>query len=249
MSIEVLSYDANLAHQEKATAISHFNSSAMPIDIHPVASMDSPYTSLSPTAITQDILGSSSSSSSLDSSWSDPTPYDDQVFSSVPNVAGQGQSYPTCMSQKSWDDWQGSVSQSWGPGSDGIFVTPPGLGVNASTTYVRLGQGDHGDIYWDSFPQHTVPKRQKCERPAVQLIGQGGSDRRFTCPVENCGKSFSGEWEKTRHINSIHRPPTIGCRECNYKQSRKDLFSEHCRKRHPGRSIDDMMIQLDMPSE
>jgi hypothetical protein len=68
--------------------------------------------------------------------------------------------------------------------------------------------------------------------------------RIVTCTINNCGKSFSGEWEKARHIKSIHYPPTIGCRVCPYKQSRRDLFSEHCRKRHPGESIEELMVQL-----
>jgi hypothetical protein len=215
-----------------------------------MASIDSPFASPSPQAITQDV-STPLSSSSLDSSWSDNSPRDWWVHSGVPNVAGQVSSYQMAMSQESWDDSYSSVSQSCGTGFDGNFATPPGLGVNASTTEamdIRQGQGQHGAVYWDSLVHRAVPKRQKCERQAVQILGHGGSDRRFTCPVENCGRDFSGEWEKMRHIRSIHCPPTIGCRECNYKQSRKDLFSEHCRKRHPGRSIEDMMVQL-VPGE
>jgi len=250
-SFEIFSYDANPTYHEKATVIPHFDSSVMPIDIRPMASMDSPFASPSPTAITQGV-STSLSSSSPDSSWSDHSPQDWWVHSGVPNVAGQVSSYPMGMSQEYWDDSHRSVSQSCGTGFDGNFATPPGLGVNASTAEamdIKPGQGQHGAVYWDSLVHRAVPKRQKCERPAVQILGQGGSDRRFTCPVENCGRDFSGEWEKMRHIRSIHCPPTIGCRECNYKQSRKDLFSEHCRKRHPGRSVEDMMVQLVTPSE
>jgi hypothetical protein len=68
--------------------------------------------------------------------------------------------------------------------------------------------------------------------------------RSYTCPVADCGKCFSGQSEKNRHIRSKHRPPTMGCRKCNYKQSRRDLFREHCKKRHPGESADDLLVRL-----
>jgi hypothetical protein len=104
-----------------------------------------------------------------------------------------------------------------------------------------VSPGQYGAIQSGSLVQR---QRQKNERAADQIGVQGTYDRRFTCTVDNCGKSFSGEWEKTRHFKSLHCPPTIGCRDCNYKQSRKDLFSEHCKKRHPGASMDELMVQL-----
>jgi hypothetical protein len=199
--------------------ISASASSIEPIPL-PSSPSASPVRHPSLTAIDEDTLGSSSPSSFLDSSWGYPTHWGWCAFPGVPNVAGQGL-YPPGMNEGPWDDSHNSVSQ------------PHGLGF-----------GDNFAIDMGRSAQRSVPRKQRYERPATQILGQGGSDRRFTCPHDNCGKTFSGEWEKMRHIKTIHSPPTISCRECNYKQLRKDLFTEHCKKRHPGRSIDDLMIQL-----
>ena len=120
----------------------------------------------------------------------------------------------------------------------GGLATSPGVTARASTTEamdVRQGQynvNHSGSLVYR--PDLRADWRSNRE-PRID-------DRRFTC---HCGKSFSGEWEKARHIKAVHDPPTIGCRVCHYKQSRKDLFSEHCRKRHPGESIEELMVQLD----
>jgi len=106
------------------------------------------------------------------------------------------------------------------------------------------GLGPHSS----NLPTRPVHKRHKCEHSAPQIGGQVTCDRRFICTVEGCRKHFSGKWEMDRHIKSVHRPPTIGCRGCNYKQSRKDLFSEHCKKRHPDEPVEDLMLPLDTPS-
>jgi hypothetical protein len=110
--------------------------------------------------------------------------------------------------------------------------------MRASTGETNVRQGHYSAIPTGCLVDRPVLKKQKT---ADQM---GTYDRRVTCTVKNCGKSFSGEWEKLRHIKSLHHPPTIGCRYCNYKQSRKDLFSEHCRKRHPGESVEELMVQL-----
>lgn len=153
------------------------------------------------------------------------------------------------MGQGSRDDYQSSPSPPSGLGFDGNSAIPPGLGVNVPTAEaVDVRPGHYGANYLDGSAQR-MSKRQKSERSAGQPVGQGGPDRRFTCTFDNCGKDFSGEWEKMRHIKSIHGPPTIGCRECPYKQSRKDLFSEHCRKRHPGESVEGLMVDLATTAE
>lgn len=139
---------------------------------------------------------------------------------------------------------------------DSPFASPS---LTAITQGVSTSQSSSSqDPYWSDHSSwdwgvpygvpNVPPKRRRWERPALHALGQGGSDRGFTCPFENCGRTFSGEWEKARHVKSVHYPPTIGCRECTYRQSRKDLFWEHCKKRHPGRSIEDLMVQLVMPS-
>jgi len=112
--------------------------------------------------------------------------------------------------------------------------------------FVEAKPEGHAAFHYNELEHRSIPRssRQRYDTPGYRIDGQ---ETRFVCTVENCGKNFSGEWEKTRHINSMHRPPTIGCRKCNYKQSRKDLFSEHCKKRHPGVSIEELRVQLDVP--
>ena len=223
-----------------------FPSSVMAIDIPSVTSVDPSFTSPANTTITQVPLGSSSSSSSLASSWGESIPGGHwDSYLGIPSTVGQG-CYSTVVGQGSREDYHTSSSPPCGLSFDGNLAILPGLGVvNAPTAEaVDIRPGHYGTNYWDGSAQRLVSKRQKSERSAGQPVGQGGPDRRFTCTFDNCGKDFSGEWEKMRHIKSIHGPPTIGCRDCHYKQSRKDLFSEHCRKRHPGESIDELLVHL-----
>lgn len=101
----------------------------------------------------------------------------------------------------------------------------------------------HDASYVGELERRSIHRKHRSESSAYRMEGQ---DTRFMCTVENCGKNFSGEWEKTRHIKSMHCPPTIGCKRCNYKQSRKDLFTEHCKKRHPGESVEELRVQLEV---
>ncbi|KAI0255327.1 hypothetical protein BJV78DRAFT_1179207 [Lactifluus subvellereus] len=104
--------------------------------------------------------------------------------------------------------------------------------------------------YPGNFPHRPVHKGRKCGSPAHQMGERATRDHRcrVTCPVAGCGGNFSGQSEKNRHIRSKHRPPTIGCRRCNYKQSRKDLFSKHCKRHHPGESLEALIVRLITPS-
>jgi len=238
--------ETNPAYQEeKAKVMPGFPSSVISIDIPSVASVDPSFTSPANAAITRVPPGSSSSPSSLASSWGDSIHWEHwHSYSEIPSTVGQG-CYSTVVGQGSRDDYHGSGSSPGGLGFDGNLAVPPGLGVNVPTAEAMdIRPGHYGANYWGGLAQRPMSKRQKSERSAGQPVGQGGPDRRFTCTVDNCGKDFSGEWEKMRHMKSIHGPPTIGCRGCNYKQSRKDLFSEHCRKRHPGESVDGLMVDL-----
>jgi hypothetical protein len=101
-------------------------------------------------------------------------------------------------------------------------------------------------LHSSNFGAYSTHKTDNCEQFTHQIRGQPTCDRRFPC--EQCGKLFSGKWEMDRHVKSIHSPPTIGCRACNYKQSRKDLFNEHCKKRHPRESREDLMDLLSTAS-
>jgi hypothetical protein len=157
---------------------------------------------------------------------------------------GHGSYYPNVRDQEF------SNNHSVGYPHDGLntfsgsLATSPGVNAKApSTEAVDVGQGQYNVIHSGSLV-HLPDLRRHIYEPGDQIGESRTYDRRFTCTFKNCGKSFSGEWEKARHFKSIHGPPTIGCRMCNYKQSRKDLFSEHCRKRHPGESIEELMVQL-----
>ncbi|KAI0261751.1 hypothetical protein BC834DRAFT_845412 [Gloeopeniophorella convolvens] len=99
--------------------------------------------------------------------------------------------------------------------------------------------------------RQTTSKIHRLNGPACRthVREDNGPDHRFVCDVEDCGKRFAGEWERTRHVKSMHCPPTIGCKRCNYKQSRNDLFSEHCKKRHPNVPVEELKVQLHTPVE
>ncbi|KAI0255330.1 hypothetical protein BJV78DRAFT_1179236 [Lactifluus subvellereus] len=132
--------------------------------------------------------------------------------------------------------------------------TPPlptclGMGVPVAAMGAKPDTYDPR-FYSDNFPHRPVHKGRECGSSAHQIGERATRGRRcrVTCPVAGCGKSFFRQSEKNRHIRSRHRPPTIGCRKCNYKQSRKDLFSTHCKKHHPGESLEDLIVWLVTPS-
>lgn len=261
-SFENFPYDASPASQEeKPTIMPSLGYHAMPIDIPSTALVDP---SLTPptTALIQNLPGYSSSSSSSSSSHShsssssspasgrgDSTPWTlcqwSKVHSGVPDAMGHESYYPNVR------DPEFSNNHSFGYLSDGLntfsggLATSPGVDAKASTTEAMdVRQGQYNAIHSGNLVHRPVLRRHRYEQTGDQIGEPRIYDRRFTCTINKCGKSFSGEWEKARHIKSIHGPPTIGCRVCNYKQSRKDLFSEHCRKRHPGESIEELMVQL-----
>ena len=230
---------------------------AMPIDIPSMALVDPSSTPITTTAFTQNLPGypssfssshshspsNSSSSSSLASSRGDSTPWtlwSNKVHSGVPDTMGQGSYYPNVWGQECRNSYSSGYPPDGLGTSRGSLATPPCVNAKAPTTEAMdVIQGQYNAIHLGGMLHHPVLRRHRYEQTGDQI-----GDRRFTCTFNNCGKSFSGEWEKARHIKSIHGPPTIGCRACNYKQSRKDLFSEHCRKRHPGESIEGLMVQL-----
>jgi len=252
-------FDASPASQEeKPTIMPSLGYHAMPIDIPSTALVDPSFTPPTTTALTQNLPGSpspssssshsySSSPSSLASSWGDSTPWTlwSKVHSGVPNAMGLGSYYPNVRDQ----EFSNNHSSGYPPNGFGTFsgslATSPSVNAKAPTTEaLDVRHGQYNAIHSGSFVHRPVLRRHRFEQTGDQIGEPKICDRRFTCTIDNCGKSFSGEWEKARHIKSIHGPPTIGCRVCNYKQSRKDLFSEHCRKRHPGESIEELMVQL-----
>ncbi|KAI0280096.1 hypothetical protein BGY98DRAFT_965595 [Russula aff. rugulosa BPL654] len=243
-SLENFTYDASPASQEEnPTIMPSLGYHAMPIDIPSTTLVDPSFTPLITMAPTQNLSGypypSSSSSHShsssyLASSWGDTTP----MWFGVPDAWDTG---PTTQTN----------NHNFGYPPDGLntfsgsLATSPGVNVQAPTTEAMdVRQGQYNVIHSGSLIHRPVLRRHRHEQTGDQIGDPRIYDRRFTCTFNNCGKSFPGEWEKVRHIKSIHTPPTIGCRVCNYKQSRKDLFSEHCRKRHPGESIEELMVQL-----
>jgi hypothetical protein len=127
------------------------------------------------------------------------------------------------------------------------FPTCPGLDVLAEATDPKLAEPFETPPHSESQGVHLpVHHRHKCGHSAQRIGDQETHDHRcrYSCPITDCGKCFSGQSERNRHIRSKHRPPTLGCRKCDYRQSRKDLFREHCKKRHPGELIEDLLVRL-----
>ena len=196
---------------------------AAPVDIGPAASVKPSFIPLAPEVGTQGVLDLPFNSSPVasfrrDSAFRQWWP---EHHLTHPLTHGVSQSYSEVPAQEPWEhDY---------PLAEAMEVKP-----HAHSAF-QFGELEHRSI---------IHKKHRYDQSAYRIEGQ---ETRFTCTIGNCGKSFSGEWEKTRHIKSMHCPPTIGCRKCNYKQSRKDLFSEHCKKRHPGDSIEDLRVQLEVP--
>jgi hypothetical protein len=126
----------------------------------------------------------------------------------------------------------------------GIDAPAEAVGARLATyteppTHVGQYQGTRRlQVHQEHKYEHSAQRRGNRKTNNVTLA------RSYTCPEADCRKCFSGQSERNRHVRSIHRPPTMGCRKCKYKQSRRDLFKEHCRRRHPGESVEDLLIQL-----
>jgi Zinc finger, C2H2 type len=130
-------------------------------------------------------------------------------------------------------------------GDSSLFPTYPGPDILAETTDPKLAEPSETTPRSESQSVHgPMHHGHKCGHSAQRIGDQETRDHicRYSCP--DCGKCFSGQSERNRHIRSKHRPPTLGCRKCDYRQSRKDLFREHCKKRHPGELIEDLLVRL-----
>jgi Zinc finger, C2H2 type len=130
-------------------------------------------------------------------------------------------------------------------GDSSLFLTCPEPDVIAEATDPKPAGPSETPPHSESQGIHRpVHHGHKCGHSAQRIGVQETCDRicRYSCP--DCGKCFSGQSERNRHIRSKHRPPTLGCRKCDYRQSRKDLFREHCKKRHPGELIEDLLVRL-----
>jgi hypothetical protein len=151
-------------------------------------------------------------------------------------VTAQGLRYPGPYS-----------SQEWRANHCGRLPPPTVPGADVLAEAVNAEPDTYGPMLHSSIlGAYSTHKIDNGEQSAHPIGVQPTCDRRFPC--EQCGKNFSGKWEMDRHVKSIHGPPTIGCRACNYKQSRKDLFNEHCKKRHPTESREDLMDLLSTTS-
>jgi len=219
-TFENLPFDTlSISHDEKALPMSSLD---YPVDVGPAASVKPSFIPLAPEVGTQGVLGLPFNSSPVpsfrrDSAFQQWWPEQHPAHPLTPEVS---QGYSEIPAQEPWErDY---------PLAEAVEVKP------------HYG---HSAFHFGELERRSIHKKHRYDPSACRIEGQ---ETRFMCTVENCGKNFSGEWEKTRHIKSMHFPPTIGCRKCNYKQSRKDLFSEHCKKRHPGESIEGLRVQLEV---
>ncbi|KAF8264649.1 hypothetical protein EI94DRAFT_441077 [Lactarius quietus] len=221
-TFEHSSFDTNpMSRDEKPLAMSSLDYAVPPVDIGPAVSLEPSFIPLAPEVGTHGILDIPFDSSPVpsfqgDSSFQQWLPEQHSAHSLSPEIL---QGYSEIAAKEPWE-YDFTLAE-------GVEANPYG----------------HGAYHFGELEPRSIQRKHRYEASAYRIEGQ---DTRFMCTVENCGKNFSGEWEKTRHIKSMHCPPTIGCRKCNYKQSRKDLFSEHCKKRHPGESIEELRVQLDV---
>jgi hypothetical protein len=164
-------------------------------------------------------------------------PLDDVIRSSYYSVSSQEPSEIYCHSNYFPPSEVDSSS----------FPTCPGPDVLAEATDPKPAEPWETPPHSESQGVHRpVHHGHKCGHSSQRIGDQETHDYlcRYSCPVADCGKCFSGQSERNRHIRSKHRPPTLGCRKCSYRQSRKDVFREHCKKRHPGELIEDLLVRL-----
>jgi len=78
-------------------------------------------------------------------------------------------------------------------------------------------------------PPMTATPRRTGRRDRASPVGTGPAPRSFTCPVQDCGRSFSRSDELARHgrVHSGERP--FACSVCSRAFSRRDHLSTHVR--------------------
>jgi hypothetical protein len=154
----------------------------------------------------------------------------------VPSVPMQNLSYPTYSLQGFPENYRHRLHSQQVPEIGGILAETADEMPGTYGHHLRSSNSEAGSVHNTHGKEHS----------AHRMRGHSTCESRFTCDF--CGKEFSGKWEMGRHVESIHNPPKFGCRRCQYKQSRKDLFREHCKKRHPGEPIEGLMQQLSTES-
>ncbi|KAI0255322.1 hypothetical protein BJV78DRAFT_1151730 [Lactifluus subvellereus] len=131
-------------------------------------------------------------------------------------------------------------SQFYLPDSYPTVASPPPTDLGQDLPVGAIGAEPGINLFLFNLAPCLVHKRQKCG-DFTHLGEQVIWVYNYVCL--RCKKHFSGKLERDRHIKS-HGPPTIGCRRCEYTQSRKDLFNQHCKKRHPAESSESLMVPL-----
>jgi hypothetical protein len=155
-------------------------------------------------------------------------------------TTASSQEYPERACHLSWFPVEGD-NRARLPVSTYQGVDVPAVGAQVASYAEARSHSSNSRV-----AHHPAHRRHKYGRIS-RRIGDGTVQDRscdYPCTVANCGQFFSGQSERKRHIKSKHGPPTIGCRKCKYKQSRRDLFRDHCKKWHPGESMDALLVQL-----
>ncbi|KAH0553730.1 hypothetical protein KQX54_003783 [Cotesia glomerata] len=85
---------------------------------------------------------------------------------------------------------------------------------------------------------HLTAKHKGLELKIDELFNPFEQKRIYTCPNDNCNRSYSSEQNVKRHLKyECGKPAMFMCFYCDYKYCFKATIKKHCNKHHPGQDF------------
>lgn len=97
----------------------------------------------------------------------------------------------------------------------------------------KCGYCDYHAAVKNYVKAHLTAKHKGAE-PIVDELFNPFKKRVFTCPNDNCNKSYSSQQNVKRHLKyECGKPAMFQCFYCDYRYSFKSTVKLHCNKVHP----------------